>query len=86
MIIRNPVHKPPVTENREGKKSLVWLTAVLSLLPSVKEVLDSVLHTLGLMHHAHWFVLQGSVSHAVVNVLVLLEHPQLHLCLHTHGL
>lgn len=62
------------------------LNGVLWLLPPVKEILDSFLHRLGFMHHGHWFVLQSSVSHTVVNVFILLEHPQLHFCLHTHCL
>lgn len=33
---------------------------------------------------SHGLVLQGSLSHAVVDMLILLENPQLHLSLHTH--
>lgn len=62
------------------------LAAVQSSFPPVEKVLDPILHTLGLVHHAHGFVLQSGVSHAVVNILVLLEHPEFHLCLHTHSL
>lgn len=52
----------------------------------MEEILDSLLHALWLVHHGHRFVLQGSVSHAVVNIFILLEHPELHLRLHPHRL
>lgn len=52
----------------------------------MEEILDPLIHRLGLVHHGHGFALQSRVSHAVVNVLVLLEHPQLHLCLYAHRL
>lgn len=58
------------------------MAAVRSFPP--EEVLDAFLY--GLRPHAHWLVLEGRLSHAVVDVLVLLEHAQLHLCLPAHGL
>lgn len=73
------------TEKMNSKQG-GWTAAVLRSLPPVEEVLNSVLHGLGFMHHRHRFVLQCSVSHTVVNVFVLLEHPQLHLRLHAHSL
>ena len=55
-------------------------------LPPVEEVLDSVLYRNGFVHHGHGSVLQCCFSHAMVDVLVLREHPELHLCLHAHCL
>lgn len=62
------------------------LAAARRLFPPMEEILDSLLHALWFVHHGHGFVLQRSVSHAVVNVFILLEHPELHLRLHPHRL
>lgn len=59
---------------------------MFELLPPVEEILDPLLNRLGFVQHGHGFVFQGRFSHAVINILVLLEHPQLHLCLHAHRL
>lgn len=71
---------------RMNSKQGGWTAAVLRSLPPVEEILNSILHGLGFVHHRHRFVLQCGVSHTVVNVFVLLEHPQLHLRLHAHCL
>lgn len=52
----------------------------------MEEILDAFLHGFGFMHHGHGSVLQRCLSHAVVDIFILLEHPQLHLCLHAHWL
>lgn len=63
-----------------------WACSRSSSLLPVKEILDPLVHGPGFMHHGHWLVLQSRLPHAVVNILILLEHPQLHLRLHAHGL